>query len=53
MLITLNQIELRAWRKFKTMDTVSGQIIFEELNQCNVVFHSIDWDSSNQDVPCL
>ena len=32
------------------MDTVSGQILFEELNQCNVVFYSLAWDSASQDV---
>eukprot|EP00913_Durusdinium_trenchii_P003896 g3605.t1 len=32
------------------MDSVTGQVIFEELNQCNVVFHSLAWDSTSQDV---
>ncbi|CAK9086722.1 Uncharacterized WD repeat-containing protein alr2800 [Durusdinium trenchii] len=37
-------------QKLKAMDSVTGQVIFEELNQCNVVFHSLAWDSTSQDV---
>ena len=40
-------------RKLKAMDSVSGQILFEELNQCNVIFHSLAWDPTSQDVACL
>jgi WD40 repeat protein len=35
---------------FKTLDGLSGQTIFEESNQCNAVFTSIAFDSSQQDV---
>eukprot|EP00439_Symbiodinium_sp_Y106_P024554 s5728_g3.t1 len=37
-------------QKLKAMDSVSGQILFEELNQCNVIFHSLAWDPTSQDV---
>lgn len=37
-------------QKFKTLDSLSGQIIFEESNQCGVVFNSLAWDSVCQDV---
>lgn len=35
---------------FKTMDTVSGASIFQESNQCGVVFNGIAWDPLSQDV---
>jgi len=37
-------------QKFKALDSLSGQVIFEESNQCNVVFHSLTWDYENKDV---
>ncbi|CAE7210634.1 unnamed protein product [Symbiodinium natans] len=37
-------------QKLKAMDSVTGQVLFEELNQCNVIFHSLAWDSASQDV---
>ena len=44
---------LAVLRKLKAMDSVTGQVLFEELNQCNVIFHSLAWDSASQDVACL
>eukprot|EP00933_Yihiella_yeosuensis_P030724 TRINITY_DN24316_c0_g1_i1.p1 TRINITY_DN24316_c0_g1~~TRINITY_DN24316_c0_g1_i1.p1 ORF type:complete len:783 (+),score=121.17 TRINITY_DN24316_c0_g1_i1:121-2349(+) len=32
-------------QQFKALDSLSGQVIFQESNQCNVVFHSLAWDS--------
>lgn len=37
-------------QKFKTLDSVSCQVVFEESNQCGVVFNSLAWDSISQDV---
>lgn len=37
-------------QKFKTLDNLGGQVIFEESNQCGVIFHGIAWDSVHQDV---
>lgn len=37
-------------QKFKTLDSLGGQVIFEESNQCGVIFHGIAWDSVHQDV---
>lgn len=37
-------------QKLKAMDSVSGQTVFQEANQCNTVFNSIAWDSTSQDV---
>mmetsp|Transcript_80063 Transcript_80063/g.226597 ORF Transcript_80063/g.226597 Transcript_80063/m.226597 type:complete len:742 (+) Transcript_80063:88-2313(+) len=37
-------------QKFKTLDSLSGQVIFEESNQCNAVFNGLAWDSVCQDV---
>jgi len=37
-------------QKFKTLDSLSGQVIFEENNQCGVVFNGLAWDSVCQDV---
>eukprot|EP00930_Biecheleria_cincta_P070777 TRINITY_DN58386_c0_g1_i1.p1 TRINITY_DN58386_c0_g1~~TRINITY_DN58386_c0_g1_i1.p1 ORF type:complete len:740 (-),score=125.87 TRINITY_DN58386_c0_g1_i1:40-2259(-) len=34
---------------FKALDSLTGQVIFKESNQCNVAFHSLVWDSANQD----
>jgi len=35
---------------FKTLDCLSGAVIFQESNQCNVVFNSLAWDPPSQDV---
>eukprot|EP00928_Gymnodinium_smaydae_P042538 TRINITY_DN2861_c0_g1_i2.p1 TRINITY_DN2861_c0_g1~~TRINITY_DN2861_c0_g1_i2.p1 ORF type:complete len:737 (-),score=128.30 TRINITY_DN2861_c0_g1_i2:176-2386(-) len=35
---------------FKTLDSLSGHVIFEESNQCNVIFNGLAWDSTCQDV---
>jgi len=37
-------------QSFKALDSLSGQIIFEESNQCGVVFNSAAWDPSGQDL---
>jgi len=37
-------------QKFKALDSLSGQIIFEESNQCGVIFNGLAWDSACQDV---
>lgn len=37
-------------QKFKTLDSLSCQVIFEESNQCNVIFNGLAWDSACQDV---
>lgn len=37
-------------QKFKTLDSLTGQVIFEEANQCNAVFTGLAWDSTQQDV---
>lgn len=35
---------------FKTLDSLSGAVIFQESNQCNVVFNGLAWDPVSQDV---
>lgn len=35
---------------FKTLDSLSGTVIFEESNPCNVIFNGLAWDSVCQDV---
>jgi len=35
---------------FKTLDSLSGAVIFQESNQCNVVFNGLAWDPVCQDV---
>eukprot|EP00428_Durinskia_dybowskii_P008924 CAMPEP_0170298972 /NCGR_PEP_ID=MMETSP0116_2-20130129/49679_1 /TAXON_ID=400756 /ORGANISM="Durinskia baltica, Strain CSIRO CS-38" /LENGTH=749 /DNA_ID=CAMNT_0010550661 /DNA_START=19 /DNA_END=2264 /DNA_ORIENTATION=+ len=37
-------------QKFKTLDSLSGQVIFEESNQNCVCFNGMAWDPVNQDV---
>mmetsp|Transcript_73327 Transcript_73327/g.203436 ORF Transcript_73327/g.203436 Transcript_73327/m.203436 type:complete len:738 (-) Transcript_73327:78-2291(-) len=37
-------------QSFKTLDSLSLQVIFEETNQSNVVFNSLAWDAGWQDV---
>jgi len=37
-------------QRFKTLDSVTGQVILEESNPCNVIFNSLAWDSGCQDV---
>jgi WD40 repeat protein len=37
-------------QKFKTLDSLSGQVIFEQSNQGNVIFTGLSWDSTHQDV---
>lgn len=37
-------------QKFKTLDSLSGQIIFEQANQCGVIFTGLSWDLVHQDV---
>jgi len=35
---------------FKTLDSLSGAVIFQESNQCNVMFNGLAWDPVCQDV---
>jgi len=37
-------------QKFKALDSLTGQAIFQESNQCNCIFHSLAWDAASQDV---
>lgn len=37
---------------FKTLDSLSGGVIFQENNQSNVIFTGLAWDSTGQDVIC-
>lgn len=37
-------------QRFKTLDSLGGQVLFEESNQCGVVFNGLAWDSVSQDV---
>eukprot|EP00929_Paragymnodinium_shiwhaense_P016337 TRINITY_DN124628_c0_g1_i1.p1 TRINITY_DN124628_c0_g1~~TRINITY_DN124628_c0_g1_i1.p1 ORF type:complete len:751 (-),score=71.76 TRINITY_DN124628_c0_g1_i1:102-2354(-) len=37
-------------QRFKTLDSLSGKVIFEESNQCGVTFNGLAWDPVNQDV---
>mmetsp|Transcript_83169 Transcript_83169/g.239013 ORF Transcript_83169/g.239013 Transcript_83169/m.239013 type:complete len:749 (-) Transcript_83169:115-2361(-) len=37
-------------QKFKTLDSLSGQVVFEEFNQCGVIFNGLAWDPVCQDV---
>lgn len=37
-------------QKFKTLDSLSAQVVFEESNPCSVIFNGLAWDSPYQDV---
>lgn len=37
-------------QKLKTLDSLSGQVVFEENNSSNCAFSGLAWDDENQDV---